>query len=134
MTIRIIVLSFLRVAFLHCDGKRPTRPVHAADAGVSQPDAGPAHDAGPDRKGRSGRGQALKEQLMQLPPAQRKAKIEELKQQVTAEKAQKLQQRKDEFQGKWDKATPEQRAKFCTNVKQKCADGGKKFACEIAPE
>lgn len=69
---------------------------------------------------------------MRLPPEQRKAKVEELKQQMTADKAQKLQQRKEEFQNKWDKSSPEQRAKFCSNVREKCAEGGRKFACEIA--
>lgn len=69
---------------------------------------------------------------MKLPPDQRRAKIEEMKKNMSANKAERLKQRKDEFQAKWDKASPEDRAKFCDNVKQKCANGGKKYACDIA--
>jgi hypothetical protein len=78
--------------------------------------------------------QALREQLMQLPPDERKAKIQELKQSMAQQREQKLEQKKADFQSKWDKATPEQRTKFCSNVQQKCngGDSNGEFACKVA--
>jgi hypothetical protein len=134
MTIRIITLSIFALLCLAVGGMTTPHLSFAADTGATQTDNPPAaNQGGPGRGGHfAEKRQELKEQLMKLPPEQRRAKIDELKQQMSADKAQKLQQRKDEFQNKWNNASPEQRAQFCNNVKQKCAEGGKKFACEIA--
>lgn len=80
------------------------------------------------------RREQLREELMKLPPEERRAKIETLKEQMNEGRAQKLEERKNEFQNKWDSATPEQRARFCGNVQQKCASGGQgaQFACTVA--
>lgn len=137
MTIRTLILSVFALLCFTAGGMTTSRLSFAADQGGAQaesaPTVNPAPGQGPGRGGPfAQRRQELKDQLMQLPPDQRRAKVEEMKQQMSADKAQKLQQRKDEFQNKWDNASPEQRTKFCDNVKQKCAEGGKKFACEIA--
>ncbi|MDB5490948.1 MAG: hypothetical protein JWO78_797 [Micavibrio sp.] len=121
MAMRIIFLNLLALFCVIATGTVASSAVYAAGGGPGQ------HD------GRFGaRREQLKEQLMQLPPEQRKTRVEELKQEMSAAKAQKLEQRKEEFQGKWNNASPEQREKFCANVKQKCAEGGRKFACEVA--
>lgn len=139
MTIRIITLSLFALLCFAAGGMTAPRLSFAVDTSATAGDNAPAANPAPNHATASGhpiaqKSQELREQLMKLPPDQRRAKIEEMKQQMSADKARKLQQRKDEFQNKWDKASPEDRKKFCTNVKQKCAEGGKKFACEIAQD
>lgn len=72
----------------------------------------------------------LKRQLEALPPEQRKAKIEQMKQDF----AQKKEEKKAAFDNRWNQATPEQKAKFCASAQQKCNAGGQggDFACKVA--
>jgi len=133
MTTRIILLSFLAVFCFAGAGSIHLSRALAADNDVGQLGAAAAPEQDTGRSGPFGeKRRHMKEELMKLPPEERKARIEQLKQQMSSEKTEKLQHRKEEFQSKWDKASPEDRAKFCANVKQKCAEGGRKFACEIA--
>ena len=76
-----------------------------------------------------GKREALREELMKLPPDQRRQRIQELKQKFQ----ERHQERQQAFEDKWGKASPEQRAKFCEGVAQKCASGGSDSpACTLA--
>jgi hypothetical protein len=76
----------------------------------------------------------LREELMKLPPEQREQKMEELRAEFKANAAE----RREKFDARWNKASPEERAKFCEKVKARCAAAqqdevnGGAFACRIA--
>lgn len=81
----------------------------------------------------------LMRQLQNLPPEERRQKIEELKAEAAQRRQQALDTKKQQFQAKWDQASPEKRAKFCANVTRRCADieadgKGRMFACAVAKD
>jgi hypothetical protein len=72
--------------------------------------------------------QRLKEELMALPPAQRAARLQELKE----EHLQRCAAREKKLEEKWQNADAEERAFFCQKLQQKCQQENKKFACDLA--
>lgn len=68
----------------------------------------------------------MKSELQNLSPEERKAKINELRSDIS----QKREEKKAKFEEKWNSASPEQKDRFCAKVSEKC-DSGKEVACEI---
>ncbi len=102
-----------------------------------QDNSGPG--AAQDQGGQSGPGdgsfrqrkEALKQQLMQLPPDQRRQRIQELKEQFK----QRFSERKQKFDEKWNNASPEQKSKFCGKISERCTgDQADSPGCQLAQE
>lgn len=77
------------------------------------------------------RREEIRKELQSLPPEQRAKRMQELRKQFRQKREEMVRQRTRKFQERWQNATPEEKRKFCANVRQRCADGGSK-ACQIA--
>jgi hypothetical protein len=81
------------------------------------------------------RRKALKEQLMQLPPDQRRERIHELREKFKEKREQRFSERREKFEGLWEKATPEQKSKFCSNLAAKCTgEAAGSPGCQLAQQ
>ncbi|HTK86008.1 MAG TPA: hypothetical protein VL625_13070 [Patescibacteria group bacterium] len=107
-------------------GHRWQQQDNGGGPGMGQDQGGGQEDfSNPDRR------RALKEQLMQLPPDQRRQRIQELREQFQA----KREQRREKFEGMWEKASPEQKSKFCSNIAAKCTgEAAGKPGCQLAQQ
>jgi len=74
---------------------------------------------------------ALKKELESLPPEERKARMEELRHEFDEHHAERSEAFREKFQERWDSASPDERAEFCANAHERCADGGTR-ACAFA--
>ena len=99
-----------------------------ANQGASQDQSAPQEDVStPEGK------QALRQQLMKLPPDQRRQRMQELRQKFQQQRQQRLAERQQKFSDKWSKASPEQRSKFCSNIVQRCSgEDADKPRCQLA--
>jgi hypothetical protein len=76
----------------------------------------------------------LKNELMGLPPEERKAKMDELRKEMLEKRQERRTERKEEFENKWDDATPDEREAFCSHAKEKCQEHGGGMICETLQE
>lgn len=77
------------------------------------------------------RREEIRKELQSLPPEQRAKRMQELRKQFRQKREEMVRQRTRKFRERWQNASPEEKQKFCANVRQRCADGGSK-ACQIA--
>ena len=69
----------------------------------------------------------IRSQLKDLPPEERQAKIQQLREEFR----NKREERKAMFEDKWNSASPEQKNRFCKKASYEC-QSGKEFACKVA--
>lgn len=81
------------------------------------------------------RREKIKEELMALPPEERKEKMQALREEFSRDHQASQSEHKEKFEERWKNATPEQKEKFCSNVEHKCAEGGGEgYGCKVAQE
>ena len=66
------------------------------------------------------RRETVRRELMALPPEQRKARMDEIRARIEAERAEKKERYQQAFQQRWDGATTEERAHFCDYARENC--------------
>lgn len=73
----------------------------------------------------------IRQELESLPPEERKARMEDLREELHEKHEERREYFREKFQEKWNSASPDERAEFCANARQRCAEGGNS-ACEFA--
>lgn len=77
------------------------------------------------------RKEAIRKELESLPPEERDARMKELKEEFQQKREARREEFHEKFQERWNGASEEEKAEFCGNAKQRCAEGGN-HACEFA--
>lgn len=84
-----------------------------------------------DKKKIEQRRKQLREELKSLPPEERRARMQELREKFKNKRGGITEERRQQFRDRWQNASPEEKKRFCSNVQERCEQGHSP-ACRIA--
>lgn len=73
----------------------------------------------------------LREELKSLPPEERRARMQELREKFKNKQGDITEERRQQFRERWQNASSEEKQRFCRNVQARCEQGHSP-ACRIA--